>query len=443
MSRPLRCLLALSCVVLATGATPAVGRAATNDPVYTQGLQWGLTRIGAPAAWDVATGNGITIAIVDSGADLQHEDLKDSITGGTSCIGAAGDPGQCQGSSQDDNGHGTHVAGIAAATTDNNRGVAAVAPDARLLVVRALENDCSVDPCTASGTSGDVSAGIRWAVDHGAQIINLSLGGGEVQSALGCSFCDAVDYAWSKGVIAVVAAGNDSDLPAGFANEPAVIVTATTRDDTRASYSSPNSGLLRAARWPVAAPGGEADTPSDCATGGTPKGIVSTYWTSGDANRYACLAGTSMATPHVAGALAVLRSAGMTPQAAIDRLLATATDLGSPGRDDTFGYGRIDLAKAVGPSGTTTTSAPPTTKATVATQSKGTSPTTTAPTTTITAPPAAPGGSAPVVSTPGTSQAAPFNPQRDDEPSGWLVVLAVVAVAVSALGTTLTAWRLR
>jgi len=442
MSRLLRCLLALACTTLATGGAPAEGRAATNDPVYTQGLQWGLTRIGAPAAWDVAKGQGITIAIVDSGADLQHEDLKDKVAGGTSCIGAVGDPARCQGSSQDDNGHGTHVAGVAAAATDNNRGIAAVAPGARLLIVRALENDCSVNPCTASGTSGDVSAGIRWAVDHGAHVINLSLGGGEVQSTLGCSFCDAVDYAWSKGVIAVVAAGNDSDLPAGFADEPAVIVTATTRDDTRASYSSPNSGLLRAARWPVAAPGGEADAPSDCATGGTPKGIVSTYWTSGDSDQYACLAGTSMATPHVAGALAVLRSAGLSPQAAIDRLLATATDLGAPGRDDTFGYGRIDLAKAVGPAGSVTTGAPPTTKATVTTQSNSTSSTITVPATT-TEPPAVPGGSAPVLSTPGTSQAAPFSPRTGGEPPGWLIVLAVGAVALSGLATTFTAWRLR
>ena len=318
--------------LLALAGPTAQSRPTVDDPVFAQGLQWGLDRIGAPDAWAQATGRGVTIAVVDSGVDLQHQDLRDKVVGQISCIGANGDPRACTGSAQDDNGHGTHVSGIALATTDNGLGIAGVAPDARLLAVRVLANDCSASGCTASGTAGDVSAGIRWAVDHGADVINLSLGGGSLQSALGCSFCDAIDYAWSKGAIAVVAAGNDSVLPSGFGDEPAVIVTATTRDDERASYSNASSGLIRVARWPVAAPGGEAETdPSDCGTGGTPKGVLSTYWSAGHSNGYACLAGTSMAAPHVSGALAVLLSTGLSAQAAIDRLTATATDLGAPG----------------------------------------------------------------------------------------------------------------
>lgn len=446
MARTTRSLLALAVGMVSLLAAPAQGRGTVNDPVYEQGLQWGLARIGAPTAWSRASGAGITIAVIDSGVDLQHQDLRDKIVGQVSCVGADGSAGRCSGSAQDDNGHGTHVSGIALATTDNRLGVASVAPAARLLAVRVLVNDCDATGCTASGNSNDVSAGIRWAVDHGADVINLSLGGGAVQSTLGCSFCDAIDYAWSKGVISVIAAGNDSVLPSGFGDEPAVVVTATTRDDELASYSSSSSGIVRVARWPVAAPGGEAETrDTDCATGGSPQGILSTYWTAGKANQYACLAGTSMAAPHVSGALALLLSLGHSPQSAIDRLLATATDLGPKGRDDSFGYGRIDLAAAVGPASATTTA--PTT-AVPTTQRSGAS-ATTAParpgevaTSTTLAPPAT--AEAPPVSPPEVSAAAPFDPVPGDEDTvpGGLVALAALAVLASASGTAATAWRL-
>ncbi|MGQ0833116.1 MAG: S8 family serine peptidase [Microthrixaceae bacterium] len=443
MPRMSRCLFALGCALLALPAAAAQGAPGANDPVFEQGLQWGLDRIGAPAAWARGTGRGITIAIVDSGVDLQHEDLRSKVVGSVSCIGSGGDSSKCSGSAQDDNGHGTHGAGIALAVTDNGAGVAGVAPDARLLAVRVLSNDCTSSGCTASGTAGDVSAGIRWAVDHGADVINLSLGGGTMQSALGCSFCDAIDDAWNKGAIAVVAAGNDSVLPAGFADEPAVVVTATNRDDGRASYSSASSSIVRAARWPVAAPGGEAETrAADCATGGTPKGVLSTYWTAGQHDQYACLAGTSMAAPHVSGALAVLRSMGYTKQGAIDRLMATAKDLGPAGRDDTFGYGRIDLSAAVGrgPAATTTTTL-------------GTAPTSTAPpgssaptTTTVTTPTSGtqPVREGPRMSTPEVSAAAPFRPPGGggSAPPGWLVALAALAILGTGAAASLTAWRM-
>jgi subtilisin family serine protease len=435
MPRSSRCLLALVAGLLVLGGQPAHGRAVVDDPVFEQGLQWGLDRIGAPAAWSRGTGRGMTIAVIDSGIDLEHPDLRDKIVGSVSCIGADGDPDACEGSAQDDNGHGTHVAGIALASTDNGVGIAGVAPDARLLSVRVLANDCDAEGCTASGTSSDVSAGIRWAVDHGADVINLSLGGGTLQSTLGCSFCDAIDDAWSEGVIAVIAAGNDSVLPSGFGDEHAVIVTATTRDDTRASYSSSSSGIVRVARWPVAAPGGEAEVQaSDCATGGTPRGILSTYWP----NEYACLAGTSMAAPHVAGALAILLGMGHSPESAVERLVATSTDLGPPGRDDSFGYGLIDVAEAVGPSVATTaptTAAPPTTAVTAAAV---TVPPATA--TTAAPPPSTP----PAVSAPETSAAAPYSPATPgDAPPAALVALAAALLVASATGTAVSAWRLQ
>ena len=230
-------------------------------------------------------------------------------------------------------------------------------------------------------------------------------------------------------------------LPSGFGDEPAVIVTATTRDDQHASYSNASSGIMRTARWPVAAPGGEAETdPADCGTGGAPKGVLSTYWAPGQHNQYACLAGTSMAAPHVSGALAVLLGTGLSPQAAIDRLLSTATDLGPTGRDSSFGYGRIDLARAVGPAPPVTTT-PPTTAAPPTTPPPAvtTAPPTTAPATRDhRSPPAPP------VTTPDTSAAAPFDAGPADDPDdtpGWLIASAVAAVLVSGAATTSTVWR--
>lgn len=438
-------LLALVAMLIACVAGPAASAAIADDPVYEAGLQWGLDLIGAPQAWDRSTGRDITIAVVDSGVDLAHEDLVDKVVGHTSCIGAAGAPAACGGSAQDDNGHGTHVAGIALATTDNGLGVAGVAPDARLLAVRVLANECSGSSCTASGTAGDVAAGIRWAADRGADVINLSLGGGAVQATLGCAFCDAVEYAWSKGAIAVIAAGNDSVLPAGFGDEHAVIVTATTREDTRASYSNTSAGLLREARWPVSAPGGEGETaPEDCAPGGQPKGILSTYWIDGQQSSYACLAGTSMAAPHVSGALAVLRGMGMSPQQAVDRLLGTVTDLGPAGRDPQFGFGRIDLGRATSgaPTSTTSTTAPITPATAPSPGGEGTGGTAPPPTV---APPtsAVPAPGSPPATLPGTEQAAPFGAPagNEDGPPGWLVGLAVAALLASGAMASTVAWR--
>jgi subtilisin family serine protease len=442
MSRSPRLIAAVALGLIAL-APPGAHGATADDPVFAQGLQWGLERIGATSAWDRSTGDGITIAVIDSGIDLQHEDLIGKLVESVSCIGAAGDPDACTGSAQDDNGHGTHVSGIALAATNNGRGMAGVAPDARLLAVRVLANDCTPSGCTASGTAADVSAGILWAVDHGADVVNLSLGGGSLQSALGCAFCDAIDYAWSKGAVAVIAAGNDSVLPSGFGDEPAVVVTATTREDERASYSNTSSGILRVARWPVAAPGGEAETdPSDCGTGGSPKGVLSTYWAAGESNQYACLAGTSMAAPHVSGALAVLLSSGLSPRDAVERLLATATDLGPPGRDSSYGYGRIDLGRAMGPAPaatTTPTTAPPTTQSTV-----GPPPSAAPPTTALPAPTTPPAAPRPI-STPDTTAAAPFDSGRDDprDPPGWLIALAVASILATATATVTTSWQAR
>src|ERR1044072_5995261 len=153
--------LAASALVLA----PSAG--ASNDPSFKN--QWALGKIGAEAAWSRTTGAGIRIGIVDTGVDLEHEDLAGKVVESTSCVGAKGDPAKCNGSAQDDQGHGTHVSGIAAALKDNGKGVAGVAPDAQLVVAKVLG-------ANGTGSGEDVTAGIKWVVDHGAKIVNLSLG---------------------------------------------------------------------------------------------------------------------------------------------------------------------------------------------------------------------------------------------------------------------------
>lgn len=352
--RALVALLLAATAALGGAASGSAGSSASaqsgaDDPGLSR--QWGLERIGAPAAWAAGyTGAGTTIAIVDSGVDPDHPDLRDKL-GGTAalvdCVGHDDVPSGCiEGSGGDDAGHGTHVAGIAAASTGNGTGVAGVAPDARLLSVRALAQVCDTERrCEAQGSTRDVAEAIRWAADHGADVINLSLGSA-TQQLLGPAFGDALQHAWDAGAIPVLAAGN-TPLPVGsLFGIRAVLVAGTTNTDGRASYS----GALGSVDWAVSAPGGEADDAASCEAA-VPNGVLSTWVTvSGGTSTpgYACVAGTSMAAPHVSGALAVLLGAGYDPGAAISRLIATADDLGPPGRDADFGSGRINLARALG-----------------------------------------------------------------------------------------------
>ena len=307
-----RRLLAL---VLAASTLTVAGAAAAGDPGRSQ--QWALDRIG-PAA---GRGAGVVVAVLDTGVDLAHVDLRDRVLPGVDLVDS-------DDVAQDENGHGTHVAGIIAATDGNGAGIAGVAPSASILPVRVLDAD-------GSGTLDTVVAGVRWAVAHGADVVNLSLSE-DAQAVLGPSLADALREAWAAGVVPVIAAGNQYVLGSGFADEPAMVVGATTRDDTKPTYSS----SVGSARWGIAAPGGEQPAL------GQDGAVLSTYWVAGMTDQYAYDAGTSMAAPHVAGAVAVLLGMGMSPQQAVDRLLATADDIGAAGRDDTFGAGRLDLREA-------------------------------------------------------------------------------------------------
>ena len=287
MSRPARCL-ARRAGGRRRGADRSPHRRARaaptpDDPVFEQGLQWGLERIDAPSAWRRGTGDGVTIAVVDSGVDLAARGPGRQGRRPRSAASApTATPAACHGPAQDDNGHGTHVAGIALAATGNGRGIAGVAPDADLLAVRVLAEQLRrarrarppAPPTTwprASGgrpTTAPTSSTCPWAAAR-------------CRACSGCAFCDAVEYAWSAGAIPVIAAGNDSVLPGRLRrrarrhrhrHQP--------RRRTRASYSNASSGLLR--ERPLAdrrRPAARRETAaSDCATGGTPKGVLSTYW---------------------------------------------------------------------------------------------------------------------------------------------------------------------
>jgi subtilisin family serine protease len=314
----------------------------TDDPAVRGLRTWNLDAIGAPSAWELGRGKGSTVAILDSGVDMDHPDLRDRIAGGVSCIGSTGSADRCTGSPDDHNGHGTHVAGIVAAEADNGRGIAGVAPDARVLAVQVLADQCLDPGCTAEGSATDVAAGIRWSVDHGADVINLSLAPTE-RAVIEPDLKRAVLDAWGRGVVVVAAAGNDAPR-AEFADLPVIVVTSLDRSGRLASYSHG----VGEAMWALAAPGGQiGDTAESCTDGGDPAGILSTWPGQDGADEYACLAGTSMASPHVAGAAAVLMASGLSADQTVRRLLETATDLGAPGADRLYGSGALDLARAM------------------------------------------------------------------------------------------------
>ncbi len=309
---------------------------ATNDPLFEE--QWSLAQIKAPDAWGTATGGGVTIGVIDTGVEVDHPDLRSKIDATADCVG-----GSCRegGGGNDPHGHGTLVAGIAAAATGNGRGIAGVAPDARLVVARAVDDE-------GNGSAADINNAIRWVVDKGARVVNLSLGDPNflVVSVLGTPLRPAIDYAWSRGAVTVLASGNENlgVLDIGSSNYGAVdalIVGATTRSGATASYSSP----IGNAKWGLAAPGGSG--------GGAGQDILSTFVDGG----YAYVAGTSMAVPHVSGALAVLLSRGLSTPAAVQRLLSSADKSVKCGPGC---QGQLDVAAAVGGTGAASpTAAPP------------------------------------------------------------------------------------
>ena len=294
---------------------------------------WALAQVGAQQAWARTTGAGIRIGIVDTGIDVAHEDLAGKIVASTSCLGTAGSPAGCSGSGQDDNGHGTHVAGIAAAVRGNGVGVAGIAPDADLVAAKVV---------TASGaaTVADVVAGIKWAVDQGARVVNLSLESMTFAGVRAGDIEDGLDYAWSRGSVPVLSAGSPRRLGVGLGSRSdrdlnAVVVGATTANG-RISDSSPPTGDARLA---LLAPGGEggSDPTAD---------ILSTFWAAGRHDLYEARGGTSAAAAYVSGALALLLAQGYNALGAVERLLLTADGTVHCGQGSPDCYGLLDVATA-------------------------------------------------------------------------------------------------
>jgi len=328
-----------------------------NDHLYS--LQWHYPLVNLPQAWDVATGStNVIVAVIDSGVLLAHPDLQGQLTQGYDFISNAAnaldgdgiddnpdDPGD-GGSSGNSGFHGTHVAGTIAAATNNATGVSGVAWSASLMPLRALGK--------YGGTSYDINQAVRYAAglsnDSGtlpprrADVINLSLGGfGYSQLSQ-----DVITQARNQGVVIVAAAGNEASYAATYPASYGGVVSVSAVDinKDKAPYSNAGSTV------DVAAPGG--DITQDINGDANPDGVVSTWAddSSGTIQMiYGISTGTSMAAAHVAGIVALMKAVNpaLAP-ATFDTLLATGQlteDLGSPGRDDVYGYGLIDAHKAV------------------------------------------------------------------------------------------------
>jgi subtilisin len=298
------------------------GKPGGDDPPAPppQVMPWGIDRIDAEWVWDdankPATGDGVTVAVIDTGIDKDHSDLKDNIVGGYNLVVQKGRLNT--NAWDDDNGHGTHVAGTIAAV-DNNLGVVGVAPDAGLYGIKVLNK-------RGSGYMTDVIDGILWAatVNVGSggspdyiDVISMSLSGPKSSS-----LASAITYASGQGIVIVAASGNDyaSSVSYPSAYPEVISVGATDSSDRVASFSNYGPKL------DFVAPG---------------VSVLSTYKNDG----YATGSGTSMATPHVSGIVALLLEAGVTPANVYDALKNSVDPLSA--YDSKDGHGLVDAEEAV------------------------------------------------------------------------------------------------
>lgn len=288
-----------------------------NTPQYQigalqQAVPWGIDRVGAMQVHPYTKGTGIKVAVIDTGIDSNHPDLSANYKGGYNFVSDNNYP-------IDDNGHGTHVAGIIAAS-DNDIGVIGVAPEAELYAVKMLDS-------TGSGYTSDTIAAIQWSVNNGMHVANMSFGSKMSTRSLK-SACDA---AYNKGLLLIAAAGNSGNVygtgnnvgyPAKY--DSVIAVAAIDINNNRAWWSSTGSAVE------LSAPG------------------VNIYSTiPGD--RYYSMSGTSMACPHVTGVVALVKAynPSFTNVQVRIRMQITATNLGAAGRDNLYGYGLVNAAKAV------------------------------------------------------------------------------------------------
>ncbi|MDH7497355.1 MAG: S8 family serine peptidase, partial [Syntrophomonadaceae bacterium] len=280
-----------------------------NDPYFKN--QWGLVNARAPEAWNTSQGSAsVTIAVCDSGIDLDHPDLQSKLVAVRNFTDSP--------TADDKAAHGTHVAGIAAAATNNGLGVAGMGFSTRLLSAKVLDD-------TGSGWYSWVASGIAWAADQGARVINLSLGGANDSSTLQA----AVDYAWGKGCLVVAAAGNDNSsqpfYPACYAN--CIAVAAIGQDGAKASFSNYGAWV------DIAAPG------VDIAS------TVPNHQNAWNVLNYAYASGTSMASPFVAGAAALV--AASNPGATADDIRQRLLEGADPASGFSPALNKLDAADAL------------------------------------------------------------------------------------------------
>jgi thermitase len=279
-----------------------------NDVLYKQ-YQWNLPTISTEKGWSVGRGSdSVIVGVLDTGVQSDHPDLTGKLVKGMNIVSEDEAP-------DDDVGHGTHVAGIIAASVNNGEGVAGMSWYNKILPVKVLDS-------SGAGSTYSVAQGIIWATDHGAKVINMSLGNYAEAEFLH----DALKYAFDHDVVLVAASGNDNTERPGYpAAYPEVLaVSATDQNGKRASFSNYGKYI------DVAAPG---------------DAIASTY----PGNQYAALSGTSMASPHVAALAALIRSINpeLKNTEVMDIIRQTAKDLGDKGKDNYFGYGQINVVKAL------------------------------------------------------------------------------------------------
>jgi serine protease len=334
-----------------------------NDPDF--GLQWNFRLIGAPRAWDIQQGQrDVTVAVIDSGVasedrppfllDVLYDDgssrtftigpFRRGPDWGTTAFAPGFDAIVDLGFAWDDEGHGTHVASTIAESGNNGVGLTGLAFGVTLLPIKACLSLPWIDPELVGCPSFAIAEGIDYARTRGAEVINLSLGGAGVSEAER----NAVTRAAAANIVLVAAAGNEDgpvDYPAAFESVIAVGAVGGRRSKTFYSSFGPELDLV--------APGGD---PFDDADGnGIPdfvfqRGLSLRAAAAGDYTQFGnvALAGTSMASPHVAAAAALLISQGITDAKAVRRALEqTADDLGAAGRDDLYGHGLINLPKAL------------------------------------------------------------------------------------------------
>lgn len=274
-----------------------------TETIQAETLPWGIDTVEADQVWSAHTGAGINVAVLDTGIDMDHPDLAANIKGGINLVNT-------RKTFDDDNGHGTHVSGTIAAV-NNDFGVIGVAPEANLYGVKVLNQ-------RGSGYTSDVIEGIEWAVNNNMDIISMSLSSAYYNAA----FEVAINYAYNNGVIVVAAAGNEStsvSYPAAYDN--VIGVSAMDQNYDLAYFSNYGPQI------DVTAPG---------------VSITSTYYK----GQYAIMSGTSMATPHVTGVIALMLESGTanTYEDVIARFKTGCVDLGITGKDIYFGYGLVDAS---------------------------------------------------------------------------------------------------